>query len=192
MAKFRNKLGHYEADALRELGKELRRQNMTAENCAIGFTESARSRNLDLVLDASIFSLPAAEVDVPRLTIALANLIENAIKYSFSKSKIFIRSHLNISSGVEQATAIIEVDNIGFDIREDERLRIFEVGERGGNQARIRRIPGSGYGLWETRFIVQAHGGRTYFKINPTAIHKHEGRASRVIFSIEIPLKQKK
>jgi hypothetical protein len=36
-AKYRNKIGHYEADALRELGKELRRQNMTAENCAIGF-----------------------------------------------------------------------------------------------------------------------------------------------------------
>lgn len=36
-AKFRNMIGHYEADALRELGKELRRQNMTAENCAIGF-----------------------------------------------------------------------------------------------------------------------------------------------------------
>ena len=36
-AKFRNKLGHYEADALRELGKQLRRQNMTVENCAKGF-----------------------------------------------------------------------------------------------------------------------------------------------------------
>jgi hypothetical protein len=39
-AKFRNKLGHYEANALRELGKELRRQNMTAENCAIGLRMS--------------------------------------------------------------------------------------------------------------------------------------------------------
>jgi hypothetical protein len=39
-AKFRNKLGHHEADALRELGKELRRQNMTAENCAIGLRMS--------------------------------------------------------------------------------------------------------------------------------------------------------
>jgi signal transduction histidine kinase/ligand-binding sensor protein len=162
------------------------------ENCVVGFMELARSRNLELVLDASIFSLPSAQVDVPRLSIALANLIENAIKYSFSKSRIFIRSHLNISSGVDQATAVIEVDNIGFDISEDERLRIFEVGERGGSQARMRRIPGSGYGLWETHSIVQAHGGRTYVKITPTAIHKHEGRASRVVFSIEIPLKQKK
>jgi orotate phosphoribosyltransferase-like protein len=39
-AKSRNKLVHYEADALRELGKQLRRQNMTAENCAIGLRMS--------------------------------------------------------------------------------------------------------------------------------------------------------
>jgi hypothetical protein len=36
-AKFKNKLGHYDADTLREFGKQLRQQNMTAENCAKGF-----------------------------------------------------------------------------------------------------------------------------------------------------------
>ncbi len=40
IAKFRNELGNYVVDALRELGKELRRQNMTADNCAIGFRVS--------------------------------------------------------------------------------------------------------------------------------------------------------
>ena len=47
-AKFRNKLGHYEADALRELGKELRRQNMTAENCTIGFRGSNIMKKLGI------------------------------------------------------------------------------------------------------------------------------------------------
>jgi signal transduction histidine kinase len=93
---------------------------------------------------------------------------------------------------MDKASAIIEVDNIGFDIREQDRQRIFEVGERGGDAARIKRIQGSGYGLWEARSIVEAHGGEIHVKLNPTDIHKHEGRASRVIFSIEVPLKQKK
>ena len=162
------------------------------ENCVSGFMESARTKNLELIIDRSIGVLPYADVDVPRLTIAFANLIENAIKYSFSRSKIFIRSQLNIASGMDRASAIIEVDNIGYDIREQDRQRIFEVGERGGDTARIRRIPGSGYGLWEARFIVEAHGGEVHVKLHPTDIHKHEGRASRVVFSIEIPLKQKK
>ena len=65
-------------------------------------------------------------------------------------------------------------------------------GNGGGDTARIRRIPGSGYGLWEARFIVEAHGGEVHVKLHPTDIHKHEGRASRVVFSIEIPLKHKK
>jgi DNA-binding CsgD family transcriptional regulator len=34
IAKFRNKLGHHDFDAARELGKQLRRQNMTLDNCA--------------------------------------------------------------------------------------------------------------------------------------------------------------
>ncbi len=173
---------------------ELENYSLSAlvENCVSGFTETARAKNLELLIDRGVGLLPYADVDVPRLTIALANLIENAIKYSFSKSKIFIRSHLNIASGMDKASAIIEVDNIGFDIREQDRQRIFEVGERGGDAARIKRIQGSGYGLWEARSIVEAHGGEIHVKLNPTDIHKHEGRASRVIFSIEVPLKQKK
>lgn len=36
IAKFRKKLINYDADVLREFGKELRRQDMTADNCVIG------------------------------------------------------------------------------------------------------------------------------------------------------------
>jgi signal transduction histidine kinase/ligand-binding sensor protein len=162
------------------------------ENCATGYMKAAGERNLEIVIDPSIYLLPNASIDIPRMTIALENLIENAIKYSFSKSRIFIRSRLNIASGVDQAKAVIEVDNIGFEIPEEDRQRIFEVGERGGSKSRIQRIPGSGYGLWEARSILEAHGGSIYLKITPTSIHKQEGIASRVVFSIEIPLKQKR
>ncbi|HSA99457.1 MAG TPA: PocR ligand-binding domain-containing protein, partial [Anaerolineales bacterium] len=99
------------------------------ENCANGFIDKARRKNLELVVDGTIGILPCADVDVPRMTIALANLIENAIKYSFAKTRVFIRSHLNIASGVEHATAVIEVDNIGFEIPEADKERIFEAGE---------------------------------------------------------------
>jgi signal transduction histidine kinase len=162
------------------------------ENCVNGFMKAARDKNLELVIDGSIGALPYADLDVPRFTIALANLIENAIKYSFARSRIFIRSHLNIASGMDQAFAIIEIDDIGFEIREVDLQKIFEIGERGGDTARIKRIPGSGYGLWEARSIVEAHGGEIRVNFHPTDIQKREGRASRVVFSIEIPLKQRK
>jgi hypothetical protein len=47
-AKYRKKLGHYDADALRELGKQLLRQNMTAEDCSIGFRVSKIMKILNI------------------------------------------------------------------------------------------------------------------------------------------------
>ena len=52
------------------------------------------------------------------------------------------------------------------------------------------RDPALGYGMG--RSIVEAHGGEIRVTITPTSIHRQEGRASRVVFSIEIPLKQKR
>lgn len=188
--------GTLEGIAIKVEADDLEIQNYSlsalVENCATGFINAAAEKSVELVIDPSINLLPSVDIDVPRMTIALANLIENAIKYSFSKSRIFIRSHINIASGVDQARAVVEVDNIGFEIPEEDRKRIFEVGERGGDKTRIKQIPGTGFGLWEARSIVQAHGGDISVNIHQTSIHKHEGRASRVIFSIELPLKQKK
>lgn len=49
MGQFRNKLGHYDADTLRELGKELRRQNITAADCAVGFRISKIPEKLNIL-----------------------------------------------------------------------------------------------------------------------------------------------
>ena len=48
IAKFRKKLGNYDADVLREFGKELRRQNMTADNCAMGSRVSNILKKLNI------------------------------------------------------------------------------------------------------------------------------------------------
>ena len=37
IAKFRNEMSHYDLDAMRTLGKELRQLEMTPNNCAINF-----------------------------------------------------------------------------------------------------------------------------------------------------------
>ncbi|MGI0051035.1 MAG: hypothetical protein ACRD8K_04775 [Nitrososphaeraceae archaeon] len=37
IAKFRNEMSHYDFDAMRTLGKELRQLEMTPNNCAMGF-----------------------------------------------------------------------------------------------------------------------------------------------------------
>lgn len=159
------------------------------QNCANGFTEKANQKNVHIAVTGAE-NLPDADVDVARLTIALANIIENGIKYSFSKSTIYIRTRLNLDNGVDRAAAIIEVDNIGLEITEQERQKIFELGIR-GEASKETSVGGIGFGLWESNTIVKAHHGDIKVRFGPTEIYKHEGKAHHVVFTVEIPLRQK-
>jgi len=159
-------------------------------NCAGGFAARAEKRHRKLIVDSSVELLPEAEVDVARLTIALSNLIENGIKYSFPNTDIYLRSHSHSMADPSVATVVIEVDTLGDEIRLEDRERIFEKGTRGLTQAKMGRIPGSGLGLWETRAVVEAHGGEIGVSCKPTSIHRSQGRAYHVVFSMMIPIRR--
>jgi signal transduction histidine kinase len=161
-------------------------------NCAAGFVEKAQERSIKLVVDDHVESLPEADVDVARLTIALANLIDNAIKYSYPGRTIYIRSHLDSIVDPDLATAVIEIDNLGYGIPQEDRERIFERGTRGLTRAKLGHIPGSGLGLWEARAVVAAHGGEIDMRCDQTSIRRHGGQAYHVVFSMKVPLRQKK
>ena len=160
-------------------------------NCATGFVADTERKGRTLEIDSNVEFLPEAEVDVSRLTIALGNIIDNAIKYSYADTKIFIRSHLDLTASTELAVAVIEVDDLGLEIPKEERQRIFEQGTRGLTAATMRHTSGSGLGLWEAQAVVAAHGGEIGVLCEPTSIRRPEGRAHHVVFSIRIPLRQK-
>jgi signal transduction histidine kinase len=159
-------------------------------NCAGGFVAEAEKRHRKLVIDSSVELLPEAEVDVARLTIALSNLIENAIKYSFPNTDIYLRSRSHLMADPSIATVVIEVDTLGDEIQLEDRERIFEKGTRGLTQAKMGRIPGSGLGLWETRAVVEAHGGEIGVSCKPTSIHRPQGQAYHVVFCMMIPIRR--
>jgi signal transduction histidine kinase len=157
-------------------------------NCATGFIEDAERKGRTLEIDSNVETLPEAEVDASRLTIALGNIIDNAIKYSYPDTKIFIRSHLDLTTSTELAVAVIEVDDLGLEIPDKERLRIFEQGIRGLTAAKMGYTSGSGLGLWEAQAVVAAHGGEIDVRCDRTSIRRREGRAYHVVFSIRIPI----
>jgi signal transduction histidine kinase/ligand-binding sensor protein len=159
-------------------------------NCLDGFGLEAEKRHRQLVVDPGVELLPEAEVDVARLTIALNNLIENALKYSFPNTKIHVRSMVEAPGDLELAAAVIEVDDLGDAVRPEDQERIFEQGARGLTRAKMGRIPGSGLGLWETRAVVAAHRGVISVVSEPTAIYRPQGQAHHVVFSVKIPLRQ--
>jgi signal transduction histidine kinase len=173
-----------------DLDWEVHPLSVLVANCASGFVDKARQNKVKLVVDDHVEYLPHADVDVARMTIALANLLENAVKYSFPDSTIYVRSRYNMARSGMPATATVEVDNLGYEISFKDRERIFEQGTRGLKAAQLGHITGSGLGLWEARAIAVAHGGKISVRCNPTSRHTHLGRAHHVVFAITIPLRQ--
>jgi len=164
--------------------------SVLVSNCADAFTLEAERRQRHLVIEESIEQLPQATIDIARLTIALSNLIDNAVKYSFPNTKIVIRAVQQEAGELDLAHATLEIQDDGDEIAAEQRERIFEQGARGLTGAKLRRIPGTGLGLWEARAVIEAHSGAISVRSEPTGNFFRQMRVHRVIFRIKIPLRQ--
>lgn len=137
--------------------------------------EKTLSKNITLELldpdgenDASTFLF----LDRHWTTEAIANLLDNAVKYSPADSTITLRLHRFYSH------ISLEVADEGIGISRDEVTRIFKRFYRGNHPA-VKRTEGSGVGLYLTRRILEEQGGTV--SVKSTA-----GKGS--IFIIHLPL----
>jgi two-component system sensor histidine kinase KdpD len=96
-------------------------------------------------------SLPAVRVDLDRIVEVIAQLLENAAKYSLRGNPITISAE---SSG---KMVNISVADQGPGIEDLEQSLIFEKFYRGRDQR--YRVQGTGMGLAIAKAIVEAHGG---------------------------------
>jgi signal transduction histidine kinase len=105
-------------------------------------------------LDLSIApDLPDVPLDAEAMKQALANLLDNAMKYSAERRRIAV------SARGEGDGVAVEVADEGVGIPVSERERIFEKFYRIG-QSETQGRRGSGVGLALVKHIVEAHGGR--------------------------------
>jgi signal transduction histidine kinase len=115
--------------------------------------------------------LPEVALDPAAIKQALANLVDNAIKYSGE------RRRLGVSVRRVGTEVRIEVADEGIGIPSSELGRIFEKFYRiGRSETQGRR--GSGVGLALVKHVVEAHGGRV-------SVESHPGQGSR--FTIRLP-----
>jgi signal transduction histidine kinase len=97
--------------------------------------------------------LPDVPLDGDAMKQALANLVDNAMKYSGD------RRHIRVAARRDGGGVAVEVADEGIGIPVSERERIFEKFYRiGRSETQGRR--GSGVGLALVKHIVEAHGGR--------------------------------
>jgi two-component system, OmpR family, phosphate regulon sensor histidine kinase PhoR len=128
----------------------------------------AKSIPIELECEASL----VAQVNSPLLEQAVANLIDNAVKYSEPTSPILIQA-----SQVGPSVSI-SVQDHGIGIPREHLDRVFErfyVVDKG----RSRTLGGTGLGLAIVKHIVQVHGGSVEVRSEP-------GKGST--FTIHLPM----
>jgi len=116
--------------------------------------------------------LPRILADEEKIKLAVENLLNNAIGYTFPGGSIIISIDL-LENEIE-----FKIEDTGTGIPKDEQSRVFTKFFRGINAVRME-TEGSGLGLFVTKNIIEAHGGRIWFK-------SEEGRGSTFYFTLPL------
>jgi signal transduction histidine kinase len=117
---------------------------------------TASARKVNLVYE-SPDNLPIVNCDQNKIRQVVMNMIDNAIFYSHSDSKIEINLY-------QQGQKIIfTVRDYGIGVPKSEQHKLFEKFFRATN-ARQARPDGTGVGLYMARKIIIAHGGSVIFE----------------------------
>jgi two-component system sensor histidine kinase KdpD len=94
--------------------------------------------------------LPVLHVDGTLIVQALANIFDNAAKYTPAEAVVHIRARL------EAERVLVEIDDEGPGFPAVDRERLFDKFSRGQDEG---AVAGAGLGLAICRAIVHAHGG---------------------------------
>jgi len=96
--------------------------------------------------------LPVLQADREKISLALHNLLGNAIKYTPQNGEVAVGATL------EEGQISIEFTDTGIGISPDDRERIFDRFYRAKDQ-RVEDSTGSGLGLAIAREVIGLHGG---------------------------------
>jgi PAS domain S-box-containing protein len=100
--------------------------------------------------------LPDVRGDVVRLRQVIANLVNNACKFTGDGGEI------DVSARAEDGNLIVEVKDNGMGLTEVEKTRLFQPYERG--EADRQRLSGLGLGLALSKNLVELHGGTVWVR----------------------------
>lgn len=131
----------------------------------------ARQRNIEIVFES--FRPVIADVDEVKFSLALTNLVENAVKYNNDEG--WVRASLN----ADHKYFYIKIVDSGVGIPEDAREHIFDRFYR-VDKARSRETGGTGLGLAITKSVILLHRG---------AIKVESEMGEGTTFTVRVPLK---
>ena len=130
----------------------------------------ADKKNVEMVMES--FRPVTAEIDEMKFTLAISNLVENAIKYNHENGWV------HVSLNADYKYFYIKVEDSGIGIPEQDQPHIFERFYR-VDKSHSREIGGTGLGLAIARNAVIVHRG---------AIKVHSSEGAGTTFTVRVPL----
>lgn len=161
-------LGRIESKELR-LHLHSKDPNQLIKEIANKYEYMAKSKNIEIKLELEpMFSI---KMDVDLIRQVIANLIENAIKYSPDGTNVLV------SAEEAGGKVVMQVADQGAGIPEDEIGHVFSKFYR-SREAKHSNIKGSGLGLYLAKYFVELHKGSISVDSSP-------GQGST--FTVELP-----
>ena len=130
----------------------------------------AEKKNVEMVMES--FRPVNAEIDETKFTLAVSNLVENAIKYNRENGWV------HVSLNADHKYFYVKVEDSGIGIPEQDQAHIFERFYR-VDKSHSREIGGTGLGLAIARNAVLVHRGSI-------KVYSNEGEGTT--FTVRIPL----
>jgi signal transduction histidine kinase len=145
--------------------------NLIIEEVAASFQDMAISKDITIELDLGNKNL-FIEADANKITIALSNLLRNAITFSSDGSRV------KILMETIQGHARVSVMDHGIGIPAQDLPKIFDRFYQVESHL-TRRYSGMGLGLSVAKSMIELHGGRIW-------VESEEGKGSNFIFTIPV------
>ena len=130
----------------------------------------AEKKSVEMVMET--FRPVNAEIDETKFTLAVSNLVENAIKYNHENGWV------HVSLNADYKYFYVRVEDSGIGIPEQDQAHIFERFYR-VDKSHSREIGGTGLGLAIARNAVLVHRGSI-------KVYSNEGEGTT--FTVRIPL----
>ncbi len=130
----------------------------------------AEKKNVEIIMES--FRPVTAEIDEVKMTLAISNLVENAIKYNHDNGWV------HVSLNADHKYFYVKVADSGIGIPQEDQGHIFERFYR-VDKSHSREIGGTGLGLAITRNAVIMHRG---------SIKVYSEHGEGTTFTVRIPL----
>ncbi|MBI4085220.1 MAG: HAMP domain-containing histidine kinase [Candidatus Liptonbacteria bacterium] len=114
----------------------------------------ANKAGVRIYFDKPKTALPPVFIDEKRLTLAVANILDNAIRYNVKNGEVIVKA----APADGKPFVEVSIKDTGIGIPQEEMSKLFSKFFRAENAIKFQ-TEGTGLGLYISKNIVEAHGG---------------------------------